>query len=280
VNVDVRSSLWGVLTSAFGRSDWLRVRMTKKMALVAAVATALAAWGQTHAQAADVIIYANQGAVSGVRDLAAGYEEATGTKVVIVTAQGAAFMAKINADEPGDVVTGFLPAGLDDLVKRGKAVEGTVVEFARVGNGVAVKAGAQPPDISTPEAFKRAMLNAKSISHSGNGTGPFNTKLFRKLGIYDEIKDKIKISEGRSVASYVASGEVEIGIQQVNVIQPFPGTVYLGPLPPDLIEYGRFGAAVMAVSKNRDGAQALIRFMADPANDALIRKSGMEPPAR
>jgi molybdate transport system substrate-binding protein len=253
--------------------------MTQRM-VACVVTAAMAACGQTNVQAADVIIYANQGAASGIRDLAAGYEKATGNKVVIVTAQGAAFVDKINANEPGDVVTGFLPAGLDDLVKRGKVVEGTVVEFARAGNGVAVKAGAQEPDISTPEAFKRALLNAKSIGHSGNGTGLFNTKLFHKLGIYDQIKDKIKISEGRPVASYVASGEVEIGIQQTNVIQPFPGTVYLGPLPPDLIEYGRFGAAVMTVSKNRDGARSLIQFMVDPANHALIRKSGMEPSAR
>jgi len=78
------------------------------------------------------------------------------------------------------------------------------------------------------------------------------------------------------VADYVAKGEVEVGIQQTNVIQPYPGTVYLGPLPADLMEYGRFGAAVMTVSKNKDGAQALITFMADPANAALVRKSAME----
>src|SRR6185436_2035106 len=90
-------------------------------------ALAALAMGST-VQAADVIIYANQGAASGIRDLAAGFEKATGNKVVIVTAQGAAFMQKINANEPGDVVTGFFPAGLEDFVKRGKAVEGTIVE--------------------------------------------------------------------------------------------------------------------------------------------------------
>jgi molybdate transport system substrate-binding protein len=82
------------------------------------------------------------------------------------------------------------------------------------------------------------------------------------------------------VADYVAKGEVEVGIQQTNVIQPYAGTVYLGPLPADLMEYGRFGAAVLTVSKNREGAQSLIKFMTDPANHALIRKSAMEPPAR
>src|SRR5436190_20759064 len=98
--------------------------MTKRMTMfVVGVATAMAAGGQTDAQAADVIIYANQGAASGIRDLAAGYEKTTGNKVVIVTAQGAALTDKINGNEPGDVVTGFLPDGLDDLVKRRKVVE-------------------------------------------------------------------------------------------------------------------------------------------------------------
>jgi molybdate transport system substrate-binding protein len=249
-------------------------------ALSAIAVVALLGAAASPAHAADVIIYANQGAASGIRDLAAGYEKASGNKVVIVTAAGAAFNDKINNNEPGDVVTAFLPGGMDDLVKRGKVVEGSGVEFARAGNGVAVKEGARKWDISTSDGFKRAMLEANSIMHSGAGTGPFNTRMFQKMGIYDQIKGKIKISENRLVADYVAKGEVEVGIQQTNVIQPYAGTTYLGPLPADLMEYGRFGAAVMTVSKNKDGAQALIKFMTDPANAALVRKSAMEPPAR
>lgn len=225
---------------------------------------------------AQLIIYANQGALSGIRDLAAAYKQATGTTVAIVAAQAATLMAKINADEPGDVVTGFIPNGLDELVRRGKVVAGTTVEFARAGNGVAVKAGARVFDISTPEAFRRAMLEAASIGHSRNGTGPFNTRLFQRLGIYEEVRHKIVLSEGRPVASYVASGEVEIGIQQTNVIQPWPGTVYLGPLPQELMEYGRFGAAVMTVSRDKERAKGLVAFMAEPGNAGVLRKSGME----
>jgi molybdate transport system substrate-binding protein len=254
--------------------------MRAKIVVALGAFMALGLGSEGPVQAAEVIIYANQGAASGIRDLAAGFEKASGNKVVIVTAAGAAFVEKINNNEPGDVVTGFFPTGLEDFVKRGKAVEGTIVEFARAGNGVAVKEGARKWDISTSDGFKRAMLEANSIMHSSAGTGPFSTRMFQKMGIYDQIKDKIKISEGRLVADYVAKGEVEVGIQQTNVIQPYPGTTYLGPLPKDLMEYGRFGAAVMTVSKNREGAAALIKFMTDPANDALIRKSTMEPPVR
>jgi molybdate transport system substrate-binding protein len=182
---------------------------------------------------------------------------------------------KVKTDTPGDLVVNFMPA-FDQMIKDGKVI-GPVVEFARAGNGVAVKAGAPTPDISTAEGFKQAMLNAKSIGHTNAGTGPYNTRLFQKLGIYDQIKDKIKIVTGKPVAVAVAEGEVEIGIQQTNVIQPVAGSTYLGPLPPDLIEYGHFGVAVRNVSKNETVARDLIKFMTSPEAAALLRKSAMEP---
>jgi molybdate transport system substrate-binding protein len=239
---------------------------------------ALVLWSNVPAQAAEITILVNQGALSGVRDLAAGFEKASGHKVVIDFLGNPELAEKINNDAPGDVVVNFMPV-FEDLIKRNKVV-GSVVEFARAGNGVAVKAGAPKPDISTAEGFKRAMLNAKSIGHSNAGTGPYNTRLFQKLGIYDQIKDKIKIIQGKPVAVAVADGEVEIGIQQTNVIQPVAGTQYLGPLPPDLIEYGHFGVAVRNVSKNQDLARELIKFMTSPEAAALLRKTAMEPPQR
>ena len=121
------------------------------------------------------------------------------------------------------------------------------------------------------------MLQAKSIGHTNAGTGPFNTRLFQRLGIYDQIKDKIKIIQGRLVAAAVADGEVEIGIQQTNVIQPYPGTVYLGPLPRELMEYGAMGVGLLAASKHPEEARALIKFMVDPANADLLKKAAMEP---
>jgi len=247
------------------------------VALITSIAV-LTAWTNTTAQAPEITILVNQGALSGVRDLAAGYEKATGRKVVIDFAGVAQQEEKVKTDAPGDLVVNFMPA-FDEMIKQAKVI-GPVVEFARAGNGVAVKAGAPTPDISTAEGFKRAMLNAKSIGHSNAGTGPYNTRLFQKLGIYDQIKDKIKIITGKTVAVAVADGDVEIGLQQTNVIQPVAGTTYLGPLPPELIEYGRFGIAVRNVSKNEAVARDLIKFMTSPEGAALLRKSAMEPPAR
>jgi molybdate transport system substrate-binding protein len=229
------------------------------------------------ASAAEITIMTSQGCLSGVRDLAAGFEKATGNKVNVSFEAGNALNDKINANAPADLVSNGLDT-FDDVVKRGKVVAGSFVEFARAGNGVAVKAGTIKRDISTPEAFKLAMLNSASIGHSNAGTGPYNTRLFQKLGIYDMVKGKVKIITGRTVAMAVAAGDVEIGIQQTNVIQPVEGTIYLGPLPKELMEYGRFAVGLLTVSKEQETAKAFIKFMAAPENAALIQKSAMETP--
>jgi molybdate transport system substrate-binding protein len=244
------------------------------------LAAALASWSAGSVCAAEITIFLNQATATGVRELAAGFEKASGHKDDVSFQGGQALREKIASGAPGDLVSLTLPE-FDDYLKSGKVVAGSVAEYARLGNGVAVKSGAPKPDISTPEAFKRAMLDAGSIGHTMAGTGPFNTRLFQKLGIYDQIKDKIKIIPGGTlVAAAVARGDVEIGIQQTNVIQPFPGTDYLGPLPPELMEYGHAGVGLLAVSRQPEAATAFITFMTDPANAALLRKGFMEPPER
>jgi len=248
-------------------------------AMMLSLVVALGASCAAPARASEITIFLNQATASGVRELAVGFEQATGHKVDVSFQAGAALNRMIVSGAAGDLVSLGLDQ-FDDYIMRGKVVAGSVVEYARVGNGVAVKAGATKPDIGTPDAFKRAMLDAKSIGHTNAGTGPFNTRLFQRLGIYDQIKDKIKIIQGRLVAEAVAAGDVEIGIQQTNVIQPVAGTEYLGPLPAELMEYGRVGVGLLAVSQQREVANAFIKFMADPANAALIRKGDMEPPER
>jgi len=240
---------------------------------------ALGAWSAGPARAAEITVYLNQATASGVRELAAGFEKATGHKVEVSFQGGPALNQKIVSGAPGDLASLGLDQ-FDDYIRQGKIVPGSVVEYALVGNGVAVKTGAPKPDISTPEAFKAAMLNAKSIGHTNAGTGPFNTRLFQKLGIYDQIKDKIKIIQGRLVAEAVAAGDIEIGIQQTNVIQPVAGSDYVGPLPAELMEYGRVGVGLLAVSRQTEVANAFIKFMADPANAPLLRKGDMEPLVR
>jgi molybdate transport system substrate-binding protein len=248
-----------------------------RAALGAALISTLAL-GET-VLAAEVTILANQGAVSAVRDLAPAFEKASGHKVVVIFAAGPAMPRAIDSDAPADLVSQFADA-FDELIKRGKVVPGSPAIYARAGNGVAVKAGASKPDISTAEAFKQAMLNAKSIGYSRSGSGMLAVKLMERLGLAEQLKAKTKYIEGRPVAEAVAAGEVEIGLQQTNVIQPVAGTDYVGPLPPELQDYVVFSVGLLTVSKNQDAARAFITFMTAPENAALIRKSGMEPPAK
>lgn len=241
-------------------------------ALVMASASAL--------QAAELTVLTSQGVVSAVRDLAPAFEKASGHRVIVSFEAGPSLMNKINANAPADLVTHY-PSAIDDLIKQGKVLAGTRTDFARGGIGLAVKAGAPKPDIGTAEAFKRAMLAAKSVAYSRAGaSGVYTAKLMERLGIADEMKPKTKLVDGVPVAEIVAKGEAELGLQQINVILPVAGVDYVGPLPGDLQDYVEFAAGVLTVSKAPEAAKALARFMSSAEAVPLVKKSGMEPALR
>jgi molybdate transport system substrate-binding protein len=231
------------------------------------------------AGAAELTVLAGMGVVSGVRDVAAAFERATGHKVIVSFEAGPSLVQKVNSNAAADLVTHY-PETIDDLIKQGKVV-GSRVDFARAGVGVAVKAGAPKPDISTPEAFRRAMLAAKSIAYARTGaSGVIAAKVIERLGLAEQLKDKTKLVDGIPVAEVVARDEAEIGMQQINVILPVAGADYVGPLPAELQGYVDFAVGVLAVSKEYDATQELVKFMSSPEAVPLIRKSGMEPPPR
>ena len=230
-------------------------------------------------QAAEITVLAGQGVVSAVRDVAPAFERASGHKVIVSFEVGPGLMNKVNFDAPADVVTHY-PDMIDDLIKKGKVLAGTGGVIARAGIGVAVRAGAPIPDISSTDAFKRSMLAAKSVAYSRAGaSGLYVAKLMERLGIADEMKSRTKLVNGVPVAELVAKGEAEIGMQQINVILPVAGIHYVGPLPPELQDYVVFSAGVLAVSKQPEAAIAMVKFMSAPGAAPLIRKSGMEPAA-
>jgi len=232
------------------------------------------------AQSAELTVLTSQGVVSAVRDLAPAFEKASGHKVVVSFEAGPALMNKINTNAPADLVTHY-PSAVDELIKQGKVLPGTRTDFARGGIGLAVKAGAPKPDISSPEAFKRAMLAAKSIAYSRAGaSGIYTAKLMERLGIADGMKPKTRLVDGVPVAEIVAKGEAEIGLQQINVLLPIAGVDYVGPLPGNLQDYVEFAAGVLTVSKEPEAAKALARFMSSAEAVPLVRKSGMEPALR
>jgi molybdate transport system substrate-binding protein len=228
------------------------------------------------APAADITVLAGMGVVSGVSDLAPAYEKLTGHSVIVRFEPAAAMNDKINASEPADIAA-LQPAEVDNFIAQGRMVAGTRTNFAQAGVGVAVKAGAPRPDIGTVAAFKNAMINARSIGYSQAGSGLIAAAAMEKLGIADQLRAKTTFINGRPVAMAVVKGEVEIGLQQINVILPVEGADYLGPLPMELQDTVKFSAAILTASTHKDLARAFLNYIVSADAGPLLRRSGMEP---
>ena len=137
---------------------------------------------------------------------------------------------------------------------------------------------APKPDVSTTEALKKTLLAAKSIGYSTGPSGVYMIGLFQRLGIADEVKPKLKQTPtGVFVGSIIASGEAEIGFQQVSELSHFAGVDYIGPLPADVQQFTTFASGIMAGAKEADAAKALVKFITSPNAAAAFKKRGMEP---
>lgn len=248
--------------------------MTARLIGMTGALAILGLLGLGPAHAAQITVLCGQGDVSGLRALAPAFEKATGHTVVLVEA-GDAQSQRIDRG-PADVVTAG-PDAVDTLVRQGKVVAGTPTKFGQAGVGVAVKSGAPHPDIATPDAYRRALLAAKSIAYSRGRSGEITAEAIVKLGIADQLKAKTKLSRGVPVAEIVARGEAEIGMHQINVILPVAGADYVGPLPEGLQQYVPFAAGLLAVAKEPEAARAFLRFIAALEAAPLLRGSGMEP---
>ena len=216
--------------------------------------------------------------------LAPQFERATGhTVVTLATSAGIgadSILSRVRRGEPVDVII-LNRAGIDDLIKEGKVVAASRVDLARSSIGMAVRRGAPKPDISTVDALKRALLQAKSVAYSAQVSGIYlAAELFPRLGIADQMaKKSIRVEVGR-VAAVVARGEAEIGFQQISELLEVQGVDYVGPLPPEVQRVTVFTAAVSAGAKNPDAARALIEFLASPRGIDEMSKSGLDPISR
>jgi molybdate transport system substrate-binding protein len=213
--------------------------------------------------------------------LVSEFEGASGRKVL--TAWGSSVAGaptsipnRLAACEPVDLVI-MAGDGLDRLIADGEVAAGSRVDLARSGIGVAVRAGAPKPDLSSVDTFVRALRQAKSVAHSSSASGIYLKGLFQRLGLYDTLGDRIRQVEGEPVGAVVARGEAEIGFQQVSELLPVPGIDYVGPLPPEIQQFTVFAAGIAAHTREPDGARALVAFLTAPAAAPIIRQSGMEP---
>jgi molybdate transport system substrate-binding protein len=146
---------------------------------------------------------------------------------------------------------------------------------------MAVRAGATKPDLSSIDALRRTLLQAKSIAYSASVSGQYlTTELYQRLGIADQVIVKSRlIGGGERVGAVVARGEAEIGFQQMSELLPVPGIAHITPLPPEVQKVSVFCAGVAASTRNSDLARSVIKFLASPEAAAAITKSGLEPVA-
>jgi molybdate transport system substrate-binding protein len=213
-------------------------------------------------------------------DLGPKFERATGHTLVFTFAPLGGIVKLVQTGESGDVV--IIPqSGIERLAKDGKVVPGTEAVLASSGSAVAVRKGAPKPDISSPEALKRTLLAAKSISYSdpagGGASGIHFTKVLERLGIASEMKSKTIFPKSGFPGDTVANGEAEIGVGTLQGLIAITGIEIVGPLPGDLQDTLVFVAAIMASAKQTEAGKAFIDFMRTPESAKAIRAKGMEP---
>jgi molybdate transport system substrate-binding protein len=232
--------------------------------------------------AAEIRVMTSGALTAAYLKLVPKFERTTHNKVL--TAFGASMggapdsiPSRLRRREPVDVVI-LAASALDELIKQGEVVPGSRVDLARSSIGMAVRAGASKPDISSVEALKHTLLEAKSIAYSASASGVYLSKeMFQRLGIADQISGKCKMISSEPVGTVVARGDAEIGFQQISELLPVSGIDYVGPLPPEVQKVTVFSAGVATGAKKPDAARALIKFLASEAAASAIAKSGLEP---
>ena len=234
------------------------------------------------AAAAEINVVTSGAFTAAFLELAPEFEAATHHH--LVTGFGPSMGTTKNAIpvrlERGDLIDVVIMAGpaLDDLIRQGKVRAGSRVDLVEARIAMAVKAGAPHPDISTVDALKRTLLAAKSIAFSDSASGVYlSTELFPKLGIIDQLKGKMKKIEADPVGGVVATGEFEIGFQQISELQPVKGIDIVGELPPGSQRVTIFAAGMPVTAKQPEAGKVLIQWLASPAAHATIQKSGLKP---
>jgi len=227
--------------------------------------------------AAEIKVLSTQATEQAYRELVPQFERATGHRITTIFTGTLDADKRLAAGEAYDLLIMSGPS-IDEHLKDGKLVAGSRVDLAKSGVGVGVKAGASKPDIHTTDALRKTILGAKSIGYSTGPSGLYVLKLFQRLGVADQVKPKLKqTATGVFVGSIIASGEVEIGFQQVSELGQYPGVDFVGPLPADLQELTIFSSGITRNAKQADAARAWVRYLTGPEAVQAFTKRGMQP---
>jgi len=230
---------------------------------------------------AELTVFSTIGVRSAAEALFARFENTSGHKLAVTWASAAMLVKRIESGETADVLI-LSRAGIETLKQQGKIAPGSDVALASSGVGIAVKAGAPKPDISTPEALKQTLLIAKSIAYSepsaGGASGVYFAKLLERMGIAEAIKPKTKYPPpGGFSGELLLTGEAELAVQQKPELMHVAGTEIVGLLPDELNLITEFAAGLMPDRKNADAAMALIQMLKSPEAGNVFRAKGLDP---
>src|SRR3989440_136837 len=244
---------------------WLVARLG--LALVALLAV-------ERGEAAEIKVLSTVGMQPATPELFSQFEAATGHRVAVTYDLPAVLKTRFLEGLPADVL--ILPSTIiDDLAKQGKVVGDSKKDVARSGVGVAVKAGAPKPDISTPEALKAAVLSAKSIGYSREApSGMAFARVLERLGIAEEVRGKSK-DTGSKAADMLAASAIDLAVAQIPVLIAAPGVDVVGPLPGELQTVTVFSVALASGAQDPAAARALIDFLAGPRAKAVYQAKGL-----
>jgi len=252
----------------------------KHFALHFAFSAALAAAGMGAASAAELTLVAPGGIAAALQDLTAKYEAKSGNTVKATYGSGGGTKSQVIKGEAFDVPVVQPP--LAPVTASGNVIAASETPLAHVEVGIAVRSGEPHPDISTAEAVKKLLLNAKFIAFpnasGGAAAGVRFEETLKKLGIAEEMKPKIKPAQGgRGAMALLAKGEVEIGLTFISEIITEPGVEVVGPLPRDISTPTQLVGFVGAHTKDQAAAKAFLAFLSGPEAAAVYKARGMEP---
>lgn len=229
-------------------------------------------------EAAEINVIAGAGFSPALGELGPQFERMTGHKLVIQYGIGGALKKRLDSGEAFDLA--IFPAGLlDDAAKQGKIADGTRIVIGRAGMAAATRAGAPKPDISSVDAFKRALLSATSVTYlPESAVGIHLTKVFERLGITDQMKAKTKPQKSaEQLAPAVASGQAELGFAPSTIFASASGVEPVGPFPSELQSYIVYTAGVGVAAAQPEAARALLRHLTSPEATAILKAKGLEP---
>lgn len=233
------------------------------------------------ASAEELDVMTSGGFTAAFKQLSATFAERSGDTIhtVLGPSMGQAREAipkRLERGENADVVI-MVGYALDELIRQGRVDPASKVELADSRIGMVVRQGAAKPDIGSEDAFRKTLLDARSLAYSDSASGMYiQNELFRKLGVQQSVASKARMIERIPVASVVASGQYEIGFQQVAELLPVPGVTFVGRIPESLQSITRYSAGIVRNARHPEQARALLAYLSSPAAQPVIQSSGLD----